>query len=780
MQIEDYTPIRKSKIWSLLQTFYTKQGPSAWTEELVPQGSTSNCYTADVYAAIASRFILEASKNTKSKPPLIIELGGGSGRFAWQFLQRLTGYHFAQQDEIPEFNYLLTDVAEANLTNWRTKKRFNTFADSGVLQFGQLSVNDNPVISTKTGKITPEDLADRPVIIIANYLFDSLPTDFYRVKDNELYRELISLSTDDEKLDLESLSSFEKIIPTYSSEKISNSQTGNSALDSFVEEYCELEGNFVFPVPTQGFNFLSSFLERKAPMMLLAGDLAYVDPVEFPEETPIIFDSYMATYTNFHLFSELFDSKGGFTQSQRQTDPDFSASAFVYHGEEGTEHYCDFEETRSTAYIQLEEFNPYDAHEMSEIMQETLGEASIRQMFAWLRFSRFDPKIAQTCLPLLFEEIHRDDDGLDKDQLYEIYMECYSLFFPDGSPVTIDYGIAQLCLAINYNDEALKLLESSLEEFGRIPARLYVYALTLFRLERDDDAKEVLVEIIGLQGDYGPALRLFEEKYGENAAIEESPYSHLSVKYSDEKVLERALEIYHENGAVLIEDMFTQPLIQKLNTAFMERYKDFKNNELGDPNFVGNKRFTVPLSVQAPFSDTDLIANPVMMDLLAEVMGVPPIVNAFGSVVTFAGANSQHIHREHPLLFASNDANADLPTIAVTVLIPLVDLDESKGGTQLWEGTHKKVELDEPEGESTIVYTKAGSALIVDYYTFHGGMSCKSEGMRPMLFISYSQAWFRDTLAFESHVACGITDVGEQQIPEEHREMFRFATKVSS
>jgi tetratricopeptide (TPR) repeat protein len=352
------------------------------------------------------------------------------------------------------------------------------------------------------------------------------------------------------------------------------------------------------------------------------------------------------------------------------------------------------------------------------------------------------------------------------------------LFFPDGTEVTFDYGVVQLLLAIKFNDEALDISESALEEFGRKPARLYVYALVLLRFERNDEAKAVLEEALAAEPDYGPALRLYDERFGEPKTRDDSDIEHLVARYSDSNVAQRALDVYNENGAVLIQDMFPKEMMQELRTAFMQRFEDWKQAGLGDPNFVGNKRYTVPLRIQEPFNDPRLWANPVLLDLLTEVMGDRPILNAFGSVVTYAGANTQHVHREHPILFSDPEVNKGLPTHAVTILVPLVDLNEELGGTQLWEGTNKQPELDEPEGKPTVVYTPSGSMLVFDYLTFHGGMASSSEEIRPVLFLTYSLPWFRDSLAFESHFALGISESELAAIPSEHRDLFRFATKL--
>lgn len=153
--LQKMTRFDQSIIWSLLHRFYAEAGPEAWSNKIVPQRSTSNAFCADTYAAIVATFFKELAAEGNSKPPLIIELGGGSGRFAWQFLNRLLNYHFPDGEECPQFTYLLTDGATKNIAGWKQKDRFAPLLESGVLELAQLLIEPDPVIRTEAGDLRP-------------------------------------------------------------------------------------------------------------------------------------------------------------------------------------------------------------------------------------------------------------------------------------------------------------------------------------------------------------------------------------------------------------------------------------------------------------------------------------------------------------------------------------------------------------------------------------------------------------------------------------------------
>jgi len=784
-QLQSFTPVKDSLAWELLQRFYEDQGPEAWTQKIVPQGSTANCYTADTYAGIVASFFRDLMAEGNSEPPIVIELGGGSGRFAWQFLNRLFNYHFIDGEECPQFTYLLTDTAQRNIANWSKKDRFLPLIESGVLEFAQLRVEADPVIRTQHGDLTPSAFAGRPTIVIANYLFDSIPSDLLRVREKSLEQVSMSLISSDSDFLEQPVTSFATVTEQFQSAPLNTPPTSNPALNEIIQTYvdeAEEDDDFHIVVPEIGFSFLENFMDRTTPFMLLCGGLGYAHPDDFSLGSPFIFDSYFAHYSNFHIFGQLFGRHGGQCQFQRHRDVDFTCGALVLPGREQWS-AIDLSGTLRTAKSCLRDFYPYDAHELSEMIEETVREASVRQVEAWVRFSKYDPAIAEQCLPLLFHQIEQGEDAIDEVQLYEMFMEAYRSYFPDGSPVALDCGIAHLCMRMGLHEEALSLMVQSTQEFGPSARRLFVHALVLVRLDRLEEARELAFKSLEMDSSFAPTQRLIADKFSDPEELDEqtataSPYPDLTVAFSDPQVTPKSGAILDEKGAVLIEQIMGKRLVDDLRDEFKRQVRDWQNSGLGKPNNVGDKRYTVPIRFRGPFEDPAVYANPALINLMRRQMGERPVLHAFGGVVTHAGARMQHIHREHPLLFNTDPGNANVPLYATTILVPLIDLDEESGGTQFWEGTHKSGKDEEWVGESEVVYTKAGSALVLDYRTYHGGMPCEATHGRPLLYFTYAMPWFTDTLAFESHAALGMSDRERNNIPEEHRYLFKFAKKI--
>lgn len=782
--VQKFTRFDESIVWSLLHRFYMEAGPAAWSNKIVPQRSTSNAFCADTYASIVASFFKELMAEGNSKPPVVIELGGGSGRFAWQFLNRLFNYHFSDDDPCPEFTYLLTDGSEKNIEGWRKKDRFAPLVESGVLDFAQLLIEPDPVIRKADGEFKPADFADRPVIIVANYLFDSIAANMFRIKNHQIEQVFVQTESTERKFLDRPITSFQSISERFQSRPIKDdTPTGHPIIDAAIHSYAKRPGDFHVVVPQICMEFVEKFLDRETPLLLLAGDLAYSDPSEFELESPLIFDTYFAHYTNLHIFGEMFRAYGGDMQSQRHKDANFSCSLLSLPGKKKWQELS-LGRTRETALALLKDFNPYDAHEIIELIENTAEDMSIRQAMALIRFSKFDPDVASACIPHLLFNIEQGEEEIDRAQLYETYMEAYRAYFPDGSENQFDCGVAQLLLRLEYHAQALQLMDHSIREFGESAPRLFALALAFFNLGDEDRAETAARKAAKLDPHFAPAQRMIADKFEEAPAApaqgETTTYAHLTVSNRDPKVVSKAAHLLSDRGVVLIEDLLNADVVAELRSALDERVSDWQSSELGKPNNVGDKRFTVPIRLQEPFDNPGVYANPVLLDTLQRVMGEKPVLHAFGSVTTYEGARMQHVHREHPLLFNTDAGNANVPCYATTILIPLIDLDEEAGGTQLWEGTHTTAKDEEWEGDPHIFYTKAGSALVFDYRTYHGGMPCRASHGRPLLYFTYTMPWFHDTLAFESHAAMGISDSERMKVPEQHRDLFRFAKRIAA
>lgn len=247
-----------------------------------------------------------------------------------------------------------------------------------------------------------------------------------------------------------------------------------------------------------------------------------------------------------------------------------------------------------------------------------------------------------------------------------------------------------------------------------------------------------------------------------------------------------AVESFREHGALWLESALPVELIAQLRDAYSRRYTSLGKTKLGKRfAAVGDKRFMVTVKVKPPFDSPSLFANPTLMPIFHQLLGPDCIISSFGSVVALPGADAQDIHFDYPPLYQSEETCAMLPPHAITMVVPLIDLDESTGSTAIWEGSHRQVgsrdllrrlsNESSTEG-STMPLAKAGDVYLMDFRLIHAGAENRSDRPRPILYIVYSRPWFCEDMNFDEQPSIRISSKRLKKIPTEHRHLFARAT----
>lgn len=250
------------------------------------------------------------------------------------------------------------------------------------------------------------------------------------------------------------------------------------------------------------------------------------------------------------------------------------------------------------------------------------------------------------------------------------------------------------------------------------------------------------------------------------------------------EAIARAKALYMEHGCLVLHDVFPRTLIADLKEAFLDRYAMGGAGALEESCLkVGDKRMMVTVEVKRPFDDPRLYANPILHPLLVDLMEGDCVINGFGGVVSFPGALAQPPHRDHPFLFGGTGPDwrlaGSLPPYAITMVVPLVDITLALGPTALWEHSHR---TGESVGRvltthrAALPLVPAGDVYLMDYRLVHGGMPNSTKTPRPIMYITYSRTWFRDTVNYSKQDAITISIEDYARVPEALKPLFGLAT----
>jgi Phytanoyl-CoA dioxygenase (PhyH) len=212
--------------------------------------------------------------------------------------------------------------------------------------------------------------------------------------------------------------------------------------------------------------------------------------------------------------------------------------------------------------------------------------------------------------------------------------------------------------------------------------------------------------------------------------------------------IERASRCFRADGALLIEDIVDAHIVTEARAAFNQaylHYLDGSNHE--DALTVGDRRVLVTVRLEPPFDDQQFFANPYLLPIMRAALDDGFVLGGFGVVCSLPSAPAQHQHDDGGNLFPQPGLNGILPPAAITVAIPLLEMNEAHGTTALWIGSHRdaKVGFKEVAIEPVV---REGSCMLWDFRLKHGGTPNRSSLPRPLLYLTYCRPWFVEHLNF--------------------------------
>jgi ectoine hydroxylase-related dioxygenase (phytanoyl-CoA dioxygenase family) len=218
---------------------------------------------------------------------------------------------------------------------------------------------------------------------------------------------------------------------------------------------------------------------------------------------------------------------------------------------------------------------------------------------------------------------------------------------------------------------------------------------------------------------------------------------------------EAMAELIRANGYVVLDSVVDLALIAEIRAAFDPLFDEYIARK-GYNTGVNRARMYLPFAL--PYIREEIIANPVILPALEAILGEGMRCTYFASDTPAPGSDYQSAHSDVGPLFP--DVSVSLPTYAMVVNIPLVDVDDENGPLEIWPGgTHMNPEwaahvtLDGSVGPhldivraasrmpSERVHMKAGSIVIRDSRVWHRGTPNRSTARRTNLALVYSRHW---------------------------------------
>ena len=245
------------------------------------------------------------------------------------------------------------------------------------------------------------------------------------------------------------------------------------------------------------------------------------------------------------------------------------------------------------------------------------------------------------------------------------------------------------------------------------------------------------------------------------------------------------------DGVVVFEDLFPKPLLERVRREVLRRHESGELRERGLVRDIGG-RYAAVLPFSGPFLEPRFYANPRLLGLAGALLGADHCIGSLEAVISLPGSSEQHQHLDGPIRFDraiggrrrpySRDLSA-LPPYAMTLCVPLCDVDEENGPTAIWRGSHRVALRPRVPGESAIrrafpeerMVGPFGRSFLFDFRVFHGGLSNMTREPRPLLMFVWTRSWFRDPNLNDVFPRVAIAPKDLARVPARHRRLFMLA-----
>ncbi len=414
MIIEEHKPLSQSQLWAAQRNFYHQKGANAWAHE-VPYYITSNPVIASRYAELVIRFIqdwISQHPDSSAHPFYILELAAGNGQFSYFVLQKLLDMKDKLQRSDIDIRYIMSDFTEKNINFWKKHEQLKTYVDQGILQFAKYDVEKDEAIDLQH-QIEP--IGENPLIVFANYIFDTLKNDVFSIKDHSIQASNVTLFDKRQarpkpyRLDLSQIKMSFHDVP------MEHDYYEDPQFNALLQYYCHNldDTKLLFPIGSlRGLKNLIRFSHNRC--LLISSDkgwtgLKELEGFHYPKIDVHGSISWMVNYHAITQYLNHFD-----TNHRIQTAREGITTIAYGIGLK----FADLPETQLALNNIIDGFSPADYFTCSEHMIKTTKRASLDSLLSLLRLSDWDPFVFGQIHAALMQQLPTAHEEVVEYMLY--------------------------------------------------------------------------------------------------------------------------------------------------------------------------------------------------------------------------------------------------------------------------------------------------------------------------------------------------------------------------
>lgn len=493
----------ESLLWEAQRKYFERTGIDAWRTGVVPHYVTNNPRLAASYAEVVLGYVRDCCAIpgliNPGEPVYIVELGSGSGRFGFFLLKALTELLGRSQVAHVPLRYVMTDLTESNLKFYRSHPALQPFLEQDKLDFALFDLEgDAEVRLESSGKVLTAGSLTNPLIVIANYVFDSTRHDAFLIKNDRLFEHLISVYSDVPEVDLDAADVFDHLALTHTNAPAPSDYYPEAEFNAILQHYTHTLKETILLFPAGAIRCLQRLAGLSAAgVLVLSADKGEAEEefLDGQREARFVMHGSFSLAVNYHAIKEYCLGKGSYACTYAHGYNNLNISAFGL----GSGPIA-FPETRLAYDRALGSGAVDDFLLLQQRFREHQGGLEAAHLLALFRLSGWDPAVMQELLPALSGQVENLSSSQRADLLYAV-QQTWDNYFHIGEQPDLAFDLGSLLFQMDQYEQALHFFSESFRLYGADWQTVWNQGLCYCALQNPAEGAECFSRAMKTQAD---------------------------------------------------------------------------------------------------------------------------------------------------------------------------------------------------------------------------------------------------------------------------------------
>jgi ectoine hydroxylase-related dioxygenase (phytanoyl-CoA dioxygenase family) len=200
-------------------------------------------------------------------------------------------------------------------------------------------------------------------------------------------------------------------------------------------------------------------------------------------------------------------------------------------------------------------------------------------------------------------------------------------------------------------------------------------------------------------------------------------------------MLDQAIEELKIRGYTLLRSLVPEQMRREAREALLKVYRDEAQvpRQTAEPGCL--RAYNL---VRRAAIFRQALQQPEVIEIVERVLGRECILHSFEARSALPGGGQQSLHRDMPFV-------PDFP-LSINVVWMLDDFTAENGATRVVPGSHRRAEGPERDRvypDEVLAIAPAGTILMFDTMTWHGGGPNRTEQLRLGMHVHYCRSWVK-------------------------------------